>query len=152
MLHIISDPSIGASIPKLHQLDLLEGNGKRVKLINSVAPIWDRVALRLHFEGCDIDQIMRDYPQQCAVASRTMFSDWLNGKGRRPTSWNTLIQALKEMGVELSKIATDLESILGTQCFIQVHGKGPHATCFPPHVPPHKNFMHFVHCFKKMAK
>ena len=114
------ESSIGETIPKLHQLDLLEGNGKSVKLINVVASNWDSIALRLHFEHFDIEQIKRDYYQQCALACRTMFSEWLDGKGRSPASWNTLIKALRESQsdhekqAEMSKIIMDLEYILGT--------------------------------------
>ena len=90
-------------------------------MIDTVAYIWDRVAFRLHFNGCDIKRISRDHHQQSILACKTMFCEWLDGKGRKPTSWNTLIEALKEVEdsdienkAEISKIATDLECILGT--------------------------------------
>ena len=104
----ISDPSI---IPKLHQLDLLKGKGKSVKLIDTVAYDWTRVALRLHFERHHINRIDQDCHQQSIRACRTMFNDWLEGTGRKPTSWITLIEVLKE--AEMLKVATDLECILG---------------------------------------
>lgn len=111
----MADPSVSATTPKLHELDLLKGNRKTVKLIDAVSPIWDKMALRLHFEQFDIDQIKRDHHQQCALACQTMFSEWLKGKGRKPASWNTLIEALREVGEsDIESIVADLECILGT--------------------------------------
>ena len=108
----ISDPTIGSTIPKLHQLDFLEGNGRAVRVIDTAAAIWDKVALRLHFEHHDITRIERDHHQQSVLACQTVFGEWLEGKGRQPTSWDTLIKALREAG--LSEIVSDLECVLST--------------------------------------
>ena len=43
-------------------------------------------------------------------AVRKLFGHWLNGNGRRPISWRTLIQALREAGLHV--IAADVEKIL----------------------------------------
>ena len=106
-------PDLNA-IPKLHQLHLLERYGKRVKVIDMVAAEWDSVALRLHFESYDISRIERDHPQQCIRASITVFTEWIKGKGRQPSSWHTLIEALKE--TRLQSVASDLDSIFGMLC------------------------------------
>ena len=90
----------------------MEGNGKKVKLIDTAAAVWDKVALRLHFKGCDIARIARDHHQQSALAATTVFSEWLDGKGRQPPSWAVLIQALKETELFLD-VVNDLECILG---------------------------------------
>ena len=101
-----------SATPKLHQLDYLEGNGKNVKLIDTAAAVWDKVALRLHFEGRDIARIARDHHQQSVSAATTVFIEWLDGKGRQPPSWAVLIQALKETELFLD-VVNDLECILG---------------------------------------
>ncbi|MCG8625938.1 MAG: death domain-containing protein [Proteobacteria bacterium] len=99
-------------VPKLHQLDYLERNGKKIKLINAVAAHWDKVALRLHFEGYDIDRIAKDHHQQSISAATTVFKEWLNGKGRQPPSWAILIKALQETEL-FTDVINDLECILG---------------------------------------
>ena len=43
--------------PKLHELDLISGNKKVVKVLEGAASSWERVATRLHFEGNTISQI-----------------------------------------------------------------------------------------------
>ena len=95
---------------QLHQLDLLEGNGKQVRVINTVAHDWERVAIRLHFTGDDITRIERDHSKS-ERACQSVFTEWLKGKGLRPTTWNTVIKALRE--AEFSQVADDLEIALG---------------------------------------
>ena len=101
-----------SSLPKLHQLDLIEGNGKSVKVIKQAAAKWERVATGLHFESYDISRIREDYHQQAIKACQTVFNEWLNGNARKPTTWNTIIKALEE--AELSELAADLKIVFST--------------------------------------
>ena len=96
--------------PELHQLDLLEGNGNTVRVIDEVAAKWEKLAMRLYFKSHDMDRIRRDHHQDSTAACQTMFSEWLNGKGRGPISWNTLIQALRE--AKMTLLASNLELII----------------------------------------
>lgn len=98
-------------MPKLHQLDFLERNGRTVRVIKKIAAAWDEVALCLHFEASNISRIERDHHQQSVQASRAVFSEWLEGRGRQPITWQTLIMALKE--AELQTVSSDLERIFG---------------------------------------
>ena len=88
-------------------------------MIDTSAAIWDKVALRLHFKGHDITRIQRDCHYQTGPACQTVFSEWLEGKGRQPASWDTLIKALREAG--LSDIVSDLECVLGTMTIYRVY-------------------------------
>ena len=97
-----------ASKPQLHELDRITGNGKTVKVINRASPVWEKVATRLHFEGHDILTIRRN-EHQAEDACRTVFMEWLEGKGRSPTTWETVIKALEE--AELAEVAKDLKDI-----------------------------------------
>ena len=111
IIHIFfTDLPTLSSLPKLHHLDLIEGNGKTVRVIAQSASKWERVALSLHFESHDMSRLSRDYHLRSFEACQTVFTEWLNGKGRKPVTWNTVIKALKE--AELSEVATDLQDIL----------------------------------------
>ena len=103
--------------PKLYELDFLKGNGKTIKVIKWTAAKWELVAIRLHFESHDISRIGMDNHQQAIDATRTVFMEWLEGKGRKPTTWKTLINALDE--ADFSELASDLVSILdfGKICY-----------------------------------
>ena len=98
--------------PKLHHLDLLEINGKRIKIIDTTAAVWEKVALRLFSEQHDIKRIARDYHQQSRFACQRMYSEWLDGNHREPVSWNTLIKAFRE--AELLELASKLQIMFGT--------------------------------------
>ena len=77
--------------------------------MKTVAPRWDTFALRLHFSGDDISRIERDHKESVMKACQTMFSEWLEGKGRKPISWNILIKALKE--ADYSELASEVETV-----------------------------------------
>ena len=46
---------------------------------------------------------------QVVAACRTMFTRWLEGNGRKPTTWRTLIVALKE--ANLYTLAEEIEKM-----------------------------------------
>ena len=108
-IDIPTDTPTESSLPKLHQLDLFEGKGKTVRVIKRAAAKWELVATRLYFESHDISRIREDYHQQTIKACQTVFIEWLQGNGRKPTTWNTVIKALEE--ADLSELATDLKIV-----------------------------------------
>ena len=55
--------------------------------------------------------IKRDNHFQSVDACHAMFSEWLEGKGRTPTTWETVIKALEE--ADLGEVAQDLKEVLG---------------------------------------
>ena len=87
----------------------MKGNGKTVKVIERTSAHWKRVAMRLHFEGHEIDTIAAD-EHQCEDACCRMFSEWLEGKGREPKSWETVLSALDEAG--FGEVTSDLSDVL----------------------------------------
>ena len=99
-----------SSLPELHHLDLIKGNGKTVRVIEQVAAKWEKVATRLYFKSHDLSHIRQDSHRQTIDACRTVFIEWLQGKGRKPTSWDTVIKALEE--ADLSELAGDLKVVL----------------------------------------
>jgi hypothetical protein len=111
------------SKPKLHQLGYLKLNNQRIKVIERVASRWESVATQLHFEGHLIDTIKMESHYQVDSACRKMFIKWLEGVGRQPIIWRTLIDALDEAG--LPRVSHELNNIIhGTQ-ESQFHGSSP---------------------------
>ena len=108
---MVSDATNLISKPRLYELDRIKGNGKTVKVISKVAAKWEEVATRLHFEGHEIICIKRNNHFQTLDACRALFSEWLEGKGRTPTTWESVIKALDE--AEFGEIAGDLRDVLG---------------------------------------
>ena len=64
----------------------------------------------LHLEDCDIQRIRRDHRNDSCKACQIALKEWLEGEGRNPVTWKTLISALKE--ADFSEIASDLEYVL----------------------------------------
>ena len=95
--------------PKLHQLEYLEHHSLIIKTIDRVAAEWKRVALHLHFEDHCIKVIEMNCHYQPVSACRSMFSQWLEGKGREPRTWRTLIVVLEE--ANLHTIAQKLRNL-----------------------------------------
>ena len=113
--------------PKLHQLDLFKQCLQEIKIIDRVAAEWKTVALRLQFEDHYIKNIEKDCHFQVVSACRTMFTQWLEGNGRKPTTWETLINALEK--ANLYTVAEDLRKIF----FISSAESTQAAQCsFPP--------------------
>ncbi len=102
-------PSISCR-PMLDQIDHIEGNGKVVKVVKSVAGKWEGVAVRLYFNNHDIERIKRDNHHLAIPSCRTMFAEWLAGEVRQPVNWVTLIKVLEE--AEFSELASNLQVVL----------------------------------------
>lgn len=100
------------SKPTLQELDELKGKSKIVKIIDKAAYKWEKLATRLNLEGNDIRRIDRDTRLQSINACRNVLIEWLDGKDcvRKPITWETLIEALKE--ADLSELAKDVQEIL----------------------------------------
>ena len=98
-------------MPRLHQLQRLCRGSIVVNVIRAVAPSWETFALCLTMERNMIDIWKRcTGPGEVEDAARKLFGHWLDGNGRQPISWRTLIQALCEN--DLPIIATKVEEIL----------------------------------------
>ena len=98
-------------MPRLHQLQRLCRDDVVVNVIRAVAPSWEKFALCLTMERNMIDIWKRSTgPGEVEDATRRLFSHWLDGNGRQPISWKTVIQALREN--DLPIIATKVEKIL----------------------------------------
>ena len=100
-----------ADKPKLYQLQCLQYQGRRVKIIETVAAKWEEVALALHFEGHAIQNIQYDPQIRCIdSACRVMLQKWLDGEGHQSVTWETLMDALVDAG--FVTVVEDLQEIL----------------------------------------
>ena len=96
-------------MPELHELQRLCRGDVVVNIIRAVAPSWESFALCLTMDRIMID-IWKRNADEVEDATRKLFGHWLEGNGRQPISWKTLIQALREN--DLPMIATKVEEIL----------------------------------------
>ena len=94
---------------------LLEGKGKKVEIINKVAPNWKTFGVHLEFDrdGSMLDLIEKRNFRDPIDCCRDMFQYWLKGNGVKPLSWSTVTSILRSVG--LAVLAKDLEIILHMQ-------------------------------------
>jgi hypothetical protein len=77
---------------------LLEGvNGRKVRVIERVAPDWKDLAIALGFDQSRIKIVEKDYRGSMEEACQEMFMRWLDGEHDlvQPCSWDTLIKCLR---------------------------------------------------------
>ena len=105
-------PDIPSAKPRLAELiSLHTPKGKRVKIIESVAPVWRKVGAQLDFDPVGnrlriIAESERDRPEECCQA---MFQYWLDGNGVSST-WSTLIGVLEDC--DLNVVALEVKRAL----------------------------------------
>ena len=98
--------------PNLAKLALLRTtDGKKIKIIESVAPIWQDLGDMLNFDerGSLLSLIKKEHPGDLKACCRTMFQHWLNGNGL-PCTWCTLVELLYDL--DMKNLAEEIESAL----------------------------------------
>ena len=100
------------STPKLHQLlKLVDRNGEEVRIRDHLAPKWEDLATYMHFERATSMIIGTDNVGKVEDACQRVLEKWLDGKGRKPVTWETLINVLVD--VEKSELADKIKFVNG---------------------------------------
>ena len=105
--------SITGDRPQLHELQQLEGvGGRKVRVIERVAPNWMNLAIALGFDQSRIETIEKDYRGSMEEACLKMFMRWLDGEHDlvQPCTWDTLIKCLRRAA--FGDVANSLREIL----------------------------------------
>ena len=100
--------------PTLAKLAVLRtANGKKIKIIERVAPFWQSLGDQLDFDesGSKLALIKADHSTSEACC-RAMFQHWLNGNGITPYSWRTLIGLLDDLDEEV--LAQEIEDVVSS--------------------------------------
>ena len=91
---------------------MLEGvGGRKVRVIERVAPDWKDLAIALGFDQSRIKTIGKDYRGSMEEACQEMFMRWLDGEhDLQPCTWDTLIKCLRRAA--FGSVADSLREIL----------------------------------------
>ena len=92
------DVSFTDAVPTIGKLSMMKTvEGKKIKIIQSVASRWQELGDQLEFDefGAKLDAIKtkNNDPEVCC---REMFQHWLKGNGVKPCSWRKLIELLED--------------------------------------------------------
>ena len=72
--------------------------GRPVRVMENVCADWEELSLALHFHGGVIRAMERNQHFQVGAACLTILQRWLDGEGRQPVTWETLIGCLEDIG------------------------------------------------------
>ena len=98
-------------LPTVAQLKQLRShNGKSIKIITEVAAEWEDMARSLDFSDAEVRNNSRDYGNSVELACTNVFAKWLEGNHKKPVTWQTVIDCLRELGMNVA--AKDLNAIL----------------------------------------
>ena len=101
------------SQPTLTKLFMLRtAEGKKIKIIERVAPFWQSLGDQLEFDesGSKLSLIEAEHPTDPVGCCRAMFQHWLNGNGVTPCSWGKFIELLKDLDQEV--LAQEIQNAL----------------------------------------
>ena len=99
--------------PNLHELQVLAGvDGRTVRVMEMVAPVWIALAIALGFDQSRIMIIEQDCMGRMEEACQQMFMRWLDGEHDlvKPCTWDTLIKCLRR--AKFISVAESLRTIL----------------------------------------
>lgn len=85
--------------PKMRQLRTLQSGAVTVCIIEEVLAYWVDLADFLDLPTVTVRNLRAEPNFTPESACRTVFERWLNGQGRGPRTWDTLVQVLGEMGM-----------------------------------------------------
>ena len=115
------------SMPKLRELGYICQHDVTIRVISVVASRWEDAATQLDFEGYRIEAIGKDH-SHAESACRHMFIKWLEGVGREPRTWRTVVDVLNEIGLPVA--ANELHKALtGTEHSKRSHSQRRRKNC-----------------------
>ena len=90
---------------------LKTAEGKRIKIISTIASKWRALGDQMEFDefGAKLDAIRSKNNNDSEECCREMFQHWLKGSGVRPCSWRKLIELLEDCDFEV--LAEQVNSI-----------------------------------------
>ena len=83
-----------------------------MKIISTIAAKWEKFGILLDFDetGRILDRIAKDHPSDAERCCTQMMKEWLEGRGRQPATWATLIDLLKD--ADINDLTQQLEMMV----------------------------------------
>ena len=97
-------------MPTIQQLHELQGkDSKAIKIIDTVAPEWEELAMAMGFPAYVISTIRRNNLRNAKGATLQILTLWLEGKSSVPVSWESLVGCLHQ--AEFSNVSFDIQEM-----------------------------------------
>ena len=99
-----------AQCPTLPTLLMFPCKGRFVNIISEIGAKYTTFGILLLNDqtGARITAIAREHTNDAEQINIVVLQEWLQGKGKKPVTWHTLIEVLKDAG--LSELAKDISA------------------------------------------
>ena len=96
----------------MNTLKLLQTrDGREIRIVTEIAGHnWQDMAFALEFSPAEVGVVSKNHPSDVEAACTDLLSRWLTGGHRKPVSWQTMVQCLRE--INLNSLAFRLEASL----------------------------------------
>ena len=110
--------STGGMQPTVMQLtclrlpSMVDGENKRLNIVERTASHYAKLAMHLLCDvNCDtIASLEKQFQRDPEIIATTVYKKWISGTGKKPISWRTLIDVLRE--IRLISLAEEIENAL----------------------------------------
>ena len=97
-------------MPTLQQLQQIQGKkNKTIRIIETVAPEWEELAIAMGFAPFAINTIRRDNSRNAKAAAQQLLIQWLEGECSGMVSWERLVECLHDGG--FTGVAFDVQEM-----------------------------------------
>ena len=102
--HIVNNP------PTLPELLNFPGQEKRINIPQEIGTQYKTFGTILLEDdsGARVDNIVHEYRERAERINTEILQEWLNGRGKLPVTWETLVEVLHD--IELSVLAGDIST------------------------------------------
>lgn len=127
--------------PTLPQLDKfpIDSDGEELRIIREIGKEYIRLGTHLLDDatGARTEAIEHEYQKDAIMITYKIFQLWLQGSGKVPISWATLIQVLKT--IERTELARKIEKLVKNSDLLKtsdhLHGTYPPTTSYNNIIP-----------------
>ena len=85
-------------------------SGRALRILDNIASHWEEIGICLQIDEATLRMITAETRGDVMDCCGEMMRQWLQGSGRQPVTWATLIEVLRE--ADFNVLAHDLEMVL----------------------------------------
>ena len=100
-----------AGIPTMIELVRFRGRERRINIPQEISIKYSEFGLLLLNDptGAKVRNIEHKHFRDAERINTEILEEWLEGRGKQPVSWRTLIEVLRDL--KLSNLASDIEAV-----------------------------------------
>ena len=93
-------------------MKLVAEDGTEIRIIEEIAATVEQIANALQINPAVYRSDYRTQNGNVERVTQRILERWLDGEGRKPVTWVTLIQAIKDAGIRYNNLVAKLENTI----------------------------------------